>query len=102
MIILKVKLYQALSIHVQVDGDGNGLDDIYESNPGSGEGITPINSDADGIPNHLDIDSDDDGIPDNVEAQTTNGYIAPNEDDAATYTLNDGLNSAYPAGLTPS
>ena len=52
--------------------------------------------------NLQDIDSDNDGIPDNVEAQTTTGYIAPNDDDAATYAANDGLNSAYlPEGLTP-
>ncbi len=84
-----------------MDSDGNGLDDHYEHSPGSGEGITPINSDTDSNPNFRDIDSDDDGIPDNVEAQTTEGYIAPNEDDAATYASNDGVNSAYPDGLTP-
>ena len=62
----------------------------------------PLDSDGDGYPNHLDIDADNDGIPDNVEAQTTAGYIAPNDDDAATYTTNNGLNSAYlPNGLTP-
>ncbi|MDC6390084.1 Ig-like domain-containing protein [Maribacter sp. PR1] len=84
-----------------MDVDGNGLDDHYENTPGSGEGITPINSDTDELPNFRDIDSDDDGIPDNVEAQTTSGYVAPNEDDAATYASNDGVNSAYPDGLTP-
>ncbi|RPD91180.1 hypothetical protein EGM88_15110, partial [Aureibaculum marinum] len=36
-----------------------------------------IDTDNDGIPNHLDLDSDGDGIPDNVEAQTTLGYTAP-------------------------
>ncbi|WP_276165811.1 gliding motility-associated C-terminal domain-containing protein [Zobellia alginiliquefaciens] len=71
-----------------IDGDDNPLTDPYDL-------------DEDGIPNHLDIDSDNDGIPDNVEAQTTEGYIAPNEDDEATYISNDGLNSAYPDGLTP-
>jgi len=71
-----------------IDGDNNPLTDPYDL-------------DEDGVPNHLDIDSDNDGIPDNVEAQTTNGYIAPNDDDEATYTSNDGLNSAYPEGITP-
>ncbi|WP_281540821.1 Ig-like domain-containing protein [Maribacter aestuarii] len=85
-----------------MDSDGNGLDDHYENTPGSGEGITPINSDNDTNPNFRDIDSDDDGIPDNVEAQTTDGYVAPNDDDAATYASNDGINSAYaPEGLDP-
>ena len=60
-------------------------------------------SDNDGIADHLDIDSDNDDITDNVEAQTMDGYIAPNADDAATYTANNGLNSAYvtTGGLTP-
>ncbi|MGI9406963.1 MAG: DUF4347 domain-containing protein, partial [Hyphomicrobiaceae bacterium] len=60
-------------------------------------------TDNDGIPDHLDIDSDNDGITDNVEAQATDAYIAPNDDDAATYAANNGLNSAYLAtnGLTP-
>ena len=52
--------------------------------------------------NHLDIDSDNDGIPDNVEAQTTSGYITPNNDNAATYTANHGINSAYIGGLDAS
>jgi gliding motility-associated-like protein len=61
----------------------------------------PQDSDEDGKPDHLDIDSDNDGIPDNVEAQTTAGYIPPNPDDAATYAVNQGVNSAYLGGLTP-
>jgi gliding motility-associated-like protein len=84
-----------------LDSDGNGLDDHYESAPGNGEGITPINSDADSFPNFRDIDSDNDGIPDNVEAQTTSGYVAPSGSDDD----NDGLDNAYEGagneGLTP-
>jgi len=59
-------------------------------------------SDSDGFFDHLDLDSDNDGITDNVEAQTTQDYIAPNADDAATYTANNGVNSAYLGGLTPA
>ncbi|MGW9685645.1 T9SS type B sorting domain-containing protein [Flagellimonas sp. 2504JD1-5] len=91
--------------HIQtpcgVDSDGNGLDDHYESYPGAGEGITPINSDDDPLPNFRDIDSDNDGIPDNVEGQTTAGYVPPSgmDDD------NDGLDNAYEGngdeGITP-
>ncbi|MGO4920899.1 Ig-like domain-containing protein, partial [Maribacter spongiicola] len=84
-----------------IDLDGNGLDDIYEKLPGSGEGVKVDDRDGDGKPNHLDIDTDNDGIPDNVEAQTTAGYIPPNLDSSATYTLNNGINSAYIGGLTP-
>ncbi|SKB87558.1 gliding motility-associated C-terminal domain-containing protein, partial [Maribacter arcticus] len=87
-----------------LDDDNDGiLDTVEDLNiDGDNDPLTDsLDSDNDGIPNHLDIDSDNDGIPDNVEAQTTSGYIAPNEDDAATYASNDGVNSAYPSGLTP-
>ncbi len=87
-----------------LDDDNDGiLDTVEDPNlDGDNDPLTnPLDSDGDGYPNHLDIDSDDDGIPDNVEAQTTAGYIAPNDDDAATYASNDGVNSAYPSGLTP-
>jgi VCBS repeat-containing protein len=62
-----------------------------------------IDTDGDGIENHLDIDSDNDGITDNVEAQTTAGYIAPSGTGAAMVDANnDGLDDNYgPAGLTP-
>jgi len=82
---------------VDLDDDNDGILDTVEDPDGSG-----IDTDGDGIPNTLDIDADNDGIPDNVEAQTTAGYIAPNDDDAATYEANNGLNSAYlPDGITP-
>ncbi|MBD0779767.1 gliding motility-associated C-terminal domain-containing protein [Maribacter sp. ANRC-HE7] len=98
---LEVQVTDAFQESCGMDSDGNGLDDHYENIQGSGEGITPIDSDLDGYPNYLDIDSDNDGIPDNVEAQTTDGYIAPNDDDAATYAANNGVNSAYLGGLDP-
>ncbi len=89
-----------------LDDDNDGiLDTVEDPNlDGDNDPLTdPLDTDNDGIPNHLDIDADDDGIPDNVEGQTTAGYIAPNDDDAATYALNDGLNSAYlPDGITPN
>ncbi|UCD60826.1 MAG: hypothetical protein JSV59_13335, partial [Flavobacteriaceae bacterium] len=84
-----------------MDSDGNGLDDHYESTPGTGEGLHPINSDSDPNPDFRDIDSDNDGLPDNIEAQTTSGYILPSgmDDD------NDGLDNAYEGsgdqGITP-
>ncbi|MEP3208617.1 MAG: hypothetical protein ABJN95_05485, partial [Maribacter sp.] len=88
-----------------LDDDNDGiLDTVEDPNlDGDDDPLTdPLDTDGDGYPNHLDIDSDNDGIPDNVEAQTTEGYIAPNDDDEATYAANDGLNSAYPDGLTPN
>lgn len=60
--------------------------------------LQAVDSDGDGIYDHLDLDSDNDGITDNVEAQTTAGYVAPSGIDAN----NDGLDDAYgPDGLTP-
>ncbi|WP_452232729.1 GEVED domain-containing protein [Lacinutrix sp. MEBiC02595] len=43
-----------------VDLNGNGMHDAYE-------GLTALDSDGDGVPNHIDLDSDNDGIFDNVE-----------------------------------
>ncbi|WGH75481.1 DUF4347 domain-containing protein [Tenacibaculum tangerinum] len=58
----------------------------------------PADTDADGIPDYLDLDADNDGIPDNIEAQTTQNYIIP----SGTYNA-QGLDNAYVAtnGLTP-
>jgi gliding motility-associated-like protein len=89
---------------VDLDDDNDGILDTSEDPnlDGDNDPLTdPLDSDGDGFPNHLDIDADNDGIPDNVEAQTTAGYIAPNDDDAATYEANDGVNSAYLGGLDP-
>ncbi|MBM1107963.1 VCBS repeat-containing protein [Aurantibacter crassamenti] len=61
-----------------------------------------IDSDNDNIDDIFDLDSDNDGIPDNVEAQTTTGYVPPNNDSLATYSANNGVNSAYLGGLTPT
>jgi hypothetical protein len=54
-----------------------------------------LDTDADGIPNYLDLDSDNDGIPDNIEAQTTQGYSPPD----GVYDA-DGVDTAYTGGLT--
>ena len=77
---------------VDLDDDNDGILDIDE---GTGD------SDSDGIIDAFDIDSDNDGIPDNIEAQTTIGYIAPNNDTPQNYIDNNGVNSAYLGGLTP-
>lgn len=55
---------------------------------------TDLDTDKDTIPNYLDLDSDNDGIPDNIEAQTTQGYIKPNN----VYDAN-GVDTAYSGGL---
>ncbi|MBU2946848.1 DUF6923 family protein [Zobellia uliginosa] len=59
--------------------------------------IAESTDDTDLNPNFLDLDSDGDGIPDNVEAQTTTGFILPNE----TVDVN-GVDTAYPSGIVPT
>ena len=54
-----------------VDSDSNGLDDVYESSPGSGEGLTPPNTDGIDNPDFLDNNSDEDGDNDTIEAGLT-------------------------------
>ncbi len=59
--------------HVDVNADG--IDDVF------GPGITPSDTDNDGIPNYLDLDSDNDGIHDldesgfNATDANSNGVI---------------------------
>ena len=92
---------------LDLDDDNDGILDTVEDAAVDNNGDGLINAldldiDGDGIINSLDLDSDGDGIPDNVEAQTTLGYIPPNNDTAATYSTNNGVNSAYLGGLTPT
>lgn len=87
-----------------LDDDNDGLLDTLEDANLDDDNTpltNPTDTDGDGIPNHLDIDADNDGIPDNIEAQTTDAYLAPNDDNEGTYEVNNGVNSAYPDGLEP-
>lgn len=52
---------------------------------------TQIDTDNDGIEDHLDLDSDNDGIPDNIEAQASMTYKLPDHIDVDL----DGLDDAY-------
>ncbi|MDO6518811.1 gliding motility-associated C-terminal domain-containing protein [Zobellia uliginosa] len=87
-----------------LDLDGDGTVDAFDDtaitdgwNDATAASPLPIpNTDTTGGPDYLDIDADDDGIPDNVEAQTTAGYIAPADAEAA-----NGLDTNYAVGLTP-
>ena len=87
-----------------IDDDNDGILDTEEDDNTDGDGDPKTNftdTDGDNVPDAYDLDSDGDGIPDNIEAQATGGYTPPNADDAATYATNNGLNSAYPGGITP-
>lgn len=61
------------------DQDGDGIDDITES--GSDQN-NPLDTDNDGLPNHLDTDSDGDGILDQNE-------VASNQDNSVNYVTID-------------
>ena len=72
--------------HVDVNADG--IDDVF------GTGIIPADTDADGVPNYLDLDSDNDGIHDldeaglNVTDADSNGAI-----DGANFGANGLFNT---------
>lgn len=87
-----------------LDTDGDGVPntiDLDDDNDGILDTVeTTTDTDGDGIPNYLDLDSDGDGIPDIIEAQPTFFYIAPNADSPATYTTNQGVNSAFLGGIS--
>lgn len=67
---------QALS---NVDTNNDGIDDVF------GNGLTPTDTDNDGVLNYLDLDSDNDGIHDLDEAQS-------NATDANSDGIIDGSN----------
>ncbi|MBA93152.1 MAG: hypothetical protein CMJ43_20955, partial [Phyllobacteriaceae bacterium] len=69
------------------DADGNGLDDAYESAPGAGEGLTPVDTDGDGRADVIDSDSDGDGMADIAER----GDGGPVSVTDSTDTDGDGL-----------
>ncbi len=77
----------------------DGVPDAVQNDPNSGNvnyTIAESIEDSDTIPNYVDLDADGDGIPDNVEAQTTIGYIAPNN-----LVDSNGIDTAYSLGIEP-
>ncbi|MFT3795687.1 T9SS type B sorting domain-containing protein [Flavobacterium sp.] len=55
-----------------VDANQDGISDAY------GSGIVPVDTDADGVPDHMDLDSDNDGIFDLIESGS--GAVDANND----------------------
>ncbi|TXD46292.1 tandem-95 repeat protein, partial [Polaribacter sp. IC073] len=74
------------------DANNDGLDDATATTP-----LPTLDTDGDGVANHLDIDSDNDGIIDNIEAQDPTNYIIS----TGTDTDKDGIDDAYDADCTP-
>ncbi|MEO0471877.1 MAG: hypothetical protein AAF206_19785, partial [Bacteroidota bacterium] len=60
------------------DTDGDGLDDAYDPDCApcgavTGNPISPVDTEWDGVADYLDSDSDEDGIADSIEGHDTNG-----------------------------
>ncbi len=79
-----------------VDSDGNGLDDAYESSPGAGEGLTPVDTDSDGTPDFRDANSDNNGADDIAERFDGQSSSVTSTADAD----GDGLLDIFEAGTT--
>ncbi|WP_203532460.1 gliding motility-associated C-terminal domain-containing protein [Muricauda sp. TY007] len=77
-----------------VDSDGNGLDDMYEDSPGVGNGLTPIDTDSDGVADYLDMDSDNDGILD----QNESSVVSTDFDCSTVPKLNFGMEPTLESG----
>lgn len=75
------------------DRNGNGLDDIYETN--GNLGIFPVDTDGDLIADYLDEDSDNDNVMDNVEGHDANQDGIPDVTLLGTDQDRDGLDDAY-------
>ncbi|WP_162127566.1 T9SS type B sorting domain-containing protein [Flavobacterium phycosphaerae] len=78
------------------DTNGDGIDNIFAN------GITPADTDSDGIPNYLDLDADNDGIVDIIEsgspgnASNTSGIMTGN---FGTNGLHNSLETSPDSGI---
>ncbi|WP_350294070.1 hypothetical protein [uncultured Croceitalea sp.] len=63
--------YIAPILGVNADTDNNGLNDAYETTPGAGNGLVPVNTDGLDNPDYLDLDSDNADGDDTNEAGLT-------------------------------
>ncbi|GAB3673562.1 hypothetical protein GCM10028792_09330 [Salinisphaera aquimarina] len=74
------------------DANGDGLDDNYDAGAlgaAGGIGLTPVDTDSDGVPDYIDTDSDDDGTSDIEEAGHATTTLAGTDSD------HDGLDDAF-------
>jgi hypothetical protein len=84
-------------VPTDVDSDADGLNDAYEM-PAQigiygGNGLTPVDTDGDGIPDFLDNDSDNDGVPDRNEGDRNSPFVTVTQTtiDASGDIDGDGL-----------
>ncbi len=75
------------------DSNGNGLDDAYET-PGV-QGLFPVDTDGDSLPDYLDEDSDNDNIPDSIEAHDYDHDGIADNVFTGSDTDGDGLDNGY-------
>ena len=86
------------------DGDGilgSGTPDVDANGLASGAGLSPVDTDSDGITDNLDLDSDNDGIPDSIEGGAS---IDSDADGISDYrdldSDNDGLFDLTESGIS--
>ncbi|QOD60894.1 discoidin domain-containing protein [Polaribacter haliotis] len=97
--VLQYLLIEEHTGNTNIDIYGTKLTEI-----GGGEKRCVIDTDGDGIPNHLDLDSDNDGIPDVIEAggtDTNRDGMADDDDDNADNTATNGIPTSAGSGQTP-
>ena len=80
-----------------IDSDLNGLDDAYESSPGSGEGIFPVNTVSTSQFDFANLDTDNDGNNDTLEAGIT--LLNSDNDGDGLDDAIDTTNTQLPGGL---
>ncbi len=73
------------------DTDGDGIDNAYDNFAGfGGDGIHPVDTDADGTPDYLDLDTDNDGLSDIIEGNDFNLNGMPDDNVTLTGVDTDG------------
>lgn len=81
-----------------LDSDGDGIDNAYDNFVGfGGDGIHPVDTDADGTPDYLDLDTDNDGLLDRIEGNdlNLNGIRDDNVTLTGVDTDDDGLDDRF-------
>ncbi len=81
-------------IPVGTDTDGDGIDNAFDADNG-GTTITPVDTDADTIPDYIDFNSDGDSFSDALEGWDTDNDQVANTVPAGLDSDGDGLDNAY-------